>query len=71
MVTELDVAIPMDQDEPRDPSDLYRQAQVYRAVVKYAIHFGRRCQALMVWGFTDRTVGFRTFPSIRKVWLYH
>ncbi|CAF0987580.1 unnamed protein product [Adineta steineri] len=54
MVTELDVAIPINAGNPRDPNDLERQGRLYRALLKYALHFSPRCRALITWGFTDR-----------------
>ena len=54
MVTELDVAIPMNAGSPRDPSDEKKQGLLYRALLKYVQHFSPKCRALITWGFTDR-----------------
>jgi len=62
MITELDVAIPVqfkppgDPDfglVPKDPGDLDRQADVYASVFKMALA-SRNCRGVQVWGFTDR-----------------
>jgi endo-1,4-beta-xylanase len=66
MVTELDVALPMNGDHPQDPADLQRQALVYRALVKYALHFSPRCRALITWGFTDRYSWIPYFSNYRE-----
>lgn len=65
MVTELDVAIAMNGNNPRDPNDLQKQAQIYRSLVKYALHFGSRCRALITWGFTDRYSWIGSFSNYR------
>ncbi|CAF0946181.1 unnamed protein product [Didymodactylos carnosus] len=54
MVTELDIAIPMNGNHPRDLNDLHKQGLLYRALLKYVLHFSPRCHALITWGFTDR-----------------
>lgn len=54
MVTELDVAIPMNAGSPRDPNDEQKQGLLYRALLKYVQHFSPKCRALITWGFTDR-----------------
>jgi endo-1,4-beta-xylanase len=53
-LTEMDVALPVDVDgNVREPSDLARQAEIYRKVAKICLmHPG--CSALQTWGFTDK-----------------
>ena len=65
MVTELDVALAMNGDHPRDRNDLQRQAAVYRSLVKYALHFSPKCRALITWGFTDRYSWIPFFSNYR------
>jgi endo-1,4-beta-xylanase len=61
-VTELDVAVPVKpypaQDarygqEPASPNDLKQQADVYRAVLRYALSLPN-CRGLQLWGFSDK-----------------
>ncbi|CAF1040698.1 unnamed protein product [Rotaria sp. Silwood1] len=54
MITEFDVSMLMNGSVPQDLNDLQKQASVYRALVKYALHFYSKCRALTTWGFTDR-----------------
>jgi endo-1,4-beta-xylanase len=54
MVTELDIAIPMNGESPRNPNDIKKQGLLYRALLKYVLHFSPKCRALITWGFTDR-----------------
>jgi endo-1,4-beta-xylanase len=65
MVTELDVALPMNGDNPRDPDDLEKQGAVYRSLLKYALHFSPRCRAFITWGFTDRYSWIPPFSDYR------
>jgi endo-1,4-beta-xylanase len=62
MITELDVAVPVESKSagdpdfgliPKDPKDLDRQAEVYASVFKMALA-SRNCHGVQVWGFTDR-----------------
>ncbi|CAF1340971.1 unnamed protein product [Rotaria sp. Silwood1] len=54
MVTELDIAIPINGGNPRDPNDVEKQGRLYRSLLKYVLHFSPKCRALITWGFTDR-----------------
>jgi endo-1,4-beta-xylanase len=62
MITELDVALPVQSKpagdpssgtEPKDPVDLDRQADVYASVYRMALS-SRNCRGVQTWGFTDR-----------------
>jgi endo-1,4-beta-xylanase len=62
MITELDVAVPVESKPagnpdfgliPKDSKDLDRQAEVYASVFKMALA-SRNCHGVQVWGFTDR-----------------
>jgi len=54
MVTELDVAVPINASYPRNFQDLERQGDIYRSVLNYALYFSPNCKAMLTWGFTDR-----------------
>ena len=54
MITELDVAIPMKDDQPIDPQEFDKQGALYRSVLELALHFYPQCPALLTWGVTDR-----------------
>jgi endo-1,4-beta-xylanase len=53
-ITEMDVAVPVTADGvPRNPTDLLRQADIYRRIA--SICFSEpRCTAIQTWGFTDK-----------------
>jgi len=53
-ITEMDAAVPLNADgQPRNPSDLVRQAGIYRKIA--SICFSEpRCTAFQTWGFTDK-----------------
>jgi endo-1,4-beta-xylanase len=62
MITELDVAVPVQSKPfgdpdfglvPQDPSDFDRQADVYASVFRMVLA-SRNCRGVQVWGFTDR-----------------
>jgi endo-1,4-beta-xylanase len=63
MVTELDVAVRMNGDNPQNSNDLQTQGLVYRSLLKYALHFAPRCQAFITWGFTDRYSWIPSFSN--------
>ena len=63
MVSGLDVSVPLKDGQSADLPDLKRQADVYRAVARYALHFSPRCRALITWGFTDR---YSSIPSLSQ-----
>jgi endo-1,4-beta-xylanase len=52
-ITELDVPLPVDSHGVARPSDLERQAQVYRAIVRICLD-RPGCTAIQTWGFTDK-----------------
>jgi len=53
-ITELDVALPVDENaEPRDSADIAKQAQIY-ASVAHACLSSPQCTAIQTWGFTDK-----------------
>jgi endo-1,4-beta-xylanase len=54
MVTELDVAVGMNNGQMNDYNDVGKQAAVYRAVLKYALNFSPKLRAFITWGFTDK-----------------
>jgi endo-1,4-beta-xylanase len=66
MVTELDVAVRMNGDNPQNSNDLQTQGLVYRSLLKYALHFAPRCQAFITWGFTDRYSWIPSFSNYRE-----
>ncbi len=43
MITKLDVPVPANRDEPQDCYDLHKQGLMYRAQLKYVIHFAANC----------------------------
>lgn len=62
MVTELDIAVPVKSypptdprygQEPQNPGDLIKQADLYRAVLRYALNFPN-CRGFNMWGCTDK-----------------
>jgi len=60
-ITEMDVAVPLDAAGHASPSDLTRQAEIYRAIASAClIHAG--CTAIQTWGFTDKYswIGWKT-----------
>ncbi len=54
MVTELDVSVPTDGGYPVNPQDLQTQADIYRSMLEYVLHFSPNCKAMLTWGYTDR-----------------
>jgi endo-1,4-beta-xylanase len=54
MVTELDVAVPINGSYPSNFQDLQTQGNIYRSVLEYVLHFSPNCKAMLTWGFTDR-----------------
>lgn len=70
-VTELDVAMPVKPfpktdarhgQEAASPNDLKKQADVYRAVLRYALSFSN-CRGFQVWGFTDKHSWIPSFSN--------
>jgi endo-1,4-beta-xylanase len=62
MITELDVAVPVQRlpagdpnrgSLPRDPADLDRQAKTYAAVFQMALSSGN-CHGINIWGLSDK-----------------
>ena len=53
IVTEIDVSIGMNGSHAQDEGDYEKQADLYRALVRYCLHFAPHCRALLTWGFTD------------------
>jgi endo-1,4-beta-xylanase len=52
-ITELDVSLPVDSAGQVAPSDLQRQAEIYRAVTRACVQ-NPGCTAIQTWGFTDK-----------------
>ena len=52
-ITELDVSLPVNPTGLAQPSDLLRQAEVYRRIVRACVQ-NPGCSAIQTWGFTDR-----------------
>jgi endo-1,4-beta-xylanase len=52
-ITELDVSLPVDSAAQVAPSDLQRQAEIYRAVTRACVQ-NPGCTAIQTWGFTDK-----------------
>ena len=53
-ITELDVSLPVDdRGEVTHKSDLARQAEIYRAIVRACLQ-NPGCTAIQIWGFTDK-----------------
>jgi endo-1,4-beta-xylanase len=52
-ITELDVSLPLDSSGHAQHSDLLRQAEVYRRIVRACVQ-NRGCTAIQTWGFTDK-----------------
>jgi endo-1,4-beta-xylanase len=52
-ITELDVSLPLDSSGQALRSDLLRQAEVYRGVVRACLQ-NPGCTAIQTWGFTDK-----------------
>ena len=52
-ITELDVSLPLDSSGQAQRSDLLRQAEVYRAIVRACLQ-SQGCTAIQTWGFTDK-----------------
>ena len=63
IVSELDIAIPMNQGQPIDPNALEKQANIYRSILQYVLHFFPRIPAMITWGYTDR---FSWIPKAKK-----
>jgi len=76
MVTELDISIPTDGGYPTNSQDLQTQANAFRAMTTYALHFSPHCKAMLTWGFTDRyswiptSRNYRRGASLPVDWLY-
>jgi hypothetical protein len=54
IISELDVAIPMNAGHPVDPNALEKQAIIYRSLLQYALYFFPKIPAMITWGYTDR-----------------
>ena len=52
-ITELDVSLPVDSQGQAQNSDVLRQAEMYRGVVRACIK-NPGCTAIQAWGFTDK-----------------
>jgi endo-1,4-beta-xylanase len=52
-ITELDVSLPLDSSGQAQRSDLLRQAEVYRGIVRACLQ-NPGCTAIQTWGFTDK-----------------
>jgi endo-1,4-beta-xylanase len=52
-ITELDVSLPLGSDGTTAKSDLERQAEVYRAIIRACLQ-SPGCTAIQTWGFTDK-----------------
>lgn len=52
-ITELDVSLPLDSNGHVASQDLYRQATVYRGVIRACLQ-NPGCTAIQTWGFTDK-----------------
>ena len=52
-ITELDVALPVSSDGVATPTDLMKQATIYRQIVSACLE-SRGCTAIQMWGFTDK-----------------
>ena len=52
-ITELDVSLPLDSSGQPAKSDLLRQAEVYRGIVRACLQ-SPGCTAIQTWGFTDK-----------------
>ena len=52
-ITELDVSLPLDPSGQAQRSNLLRQAEVYRGVVRACLQ-SQGCTAIQTWGFTDK-----------------
>ncbi len=52
-VTELDVSVPVDSNGLARPSDLTRQSDLYRGIVRACLN-NPGCTAIQTWGFTDK-----------------
>jgi endo-1,4-beta-xylanase len=65
-ITEMDVALSVDgSGNPRDPSDLQRQAQIYREVLAVCVR-QPACSAFQTWGFTDKYSWIPRFTNWTK-----
>jgi len=53
-ITELDVGMKTNGAYPADPNDFIKQAQIYRSMFQYALHFYPNISSVATWGFTDR-----------------
>jgi len=52
-ITELDVSLPLDSGGRARVDDLFRQADVYRGIVRACLS-NAGCTAIQTWGFTDK-----------------
>lgn len=52
-ITEMDVALPVDERGEARPEDLARQAEIYGEMVAACLAF-KGCTAIQMWGFTDK-----------------
>ena len=52
-ITELDVALPVNELGNASPVDLRRQAEIYREITRICLQ-NPRCSAIQTWGFTDK-----------------
>jgi len=52
-ITELDVSLPVDSSGQFRSSDLQRQADIYRGIVRACLQ-NPGCTAIQTWGFTDK-----------------
>jgi len=52
-ITELDVALPVSPDGIPIPTDLMKQAAIYRQIASACLET-RGCTAIQMWGFTDK-----------------
>jgi endo-1,4-beta-xylanase len=52
-ITELDVSVPVDSDATAATSDLAKQAEVYRGIVRACLQ-SPGCTTIQTWGFTDK-----------------
>ncbi|CAF3022429.1 unnamed protein product [Rotaria sp. Silwood2] len=66
IVTELDVALPMNDSKPQNANDLEKQRLVYHSFVKYVLHFSSNCRAFITGGFTDRYSWIPSFSNYRN-----
>jgi endo-1,4-beta-xylanase len=53
-ISELDVALNMQEGYPADPDAIQKQAVIYRSLLEYVLHFFPKIPAMISWGYTDR-----------------